>query len=479
MKLLIDNIKRTIIFKDNKAFYKNKKLEVDVTLFFKKSKDGISVLKKKYSHMLVSENKKIIYGGAMPVDPLQFKFSTEDIDDVTISDSTRFRKLISLYLMAEIYTSDGILNREIDKVFIEEIVEKKGEVEVVGESNAKKQEKAKAKTDKKAQEDNIEEEEEEIGKWELVKLTLSELIDFIINNTYNLDAVLYMFKDKPEHTNLIKKYNDYKYIYIKNVNKLVNNIKALYSAILKQERIKETYEGGIKNRFATFFNFTRGFLVDRTTLHSANPKKALAKEVLDPDKIVKDKDITLYDHDDDDDDLWYYCYNLIIKAKKQYNFTDTFFTQDYAAKYLDKYTKKNTNKIFNIDDNSYIYILKEIKRLTNKINKRFIDDYKKYYKYILPFLLEETDYNRYINNIYPQITKDMLDELILHKLINKTTNTQLFEDFEFKFILNKTYTSICKIMNLYNVVYSKTKEKEDTQERKVIGITTKRAIIHN
>ena len=460
MKLLIDNIKRTIIFKDNKAFYKNKKLEVDVTLFFKKSKDGISVLKKKYSHMLVSENKKIIYGGADPVDPLQFNLNTADIEDVTISDSTRFRKLISLYLMAEIYTSDGILDREIDQTPYKE---------EAAETADSKEKKAKV-VDKKAQEDKIKEEEKEIGKWELVKLTLSELIDFIIKNTYNLDVLIDRYKDDIKYKKDIEKYYDDK-LYIKNVNDLVNNTKALYSAILKKARIKKTYEGSLGNRIATYFNFPNfsNFSIwGRNTLRSENPKNKLVEKVLSSDKIKTA--IVIRDEEDDYIKMWYCSYLLIEAAKKNYkdtikevyNSNDSFLKIYISSSFLAE--DKTTFKSSITDATSAIELLKIIKDTFKVINKRFIDDYKKYYKVILLSLSTESDYDRNINNIYPQITKDMLDELILYKLINKVDKKQLFEDPAFKFLLNKVYTDICKIMNLYNVVYSKTKEKEDTQK---------------
>ena len=470
MKLLIDNIKRTIIFKDNKAFYKNKKLEVDVTLFFKKSKDGISVLKKKYSHMLVSENKKIIYGGADPVDPLQFKFSTKDIDDVTISDSTRFRKLISLYLMSEIYTSDGILTREIDKDFSKEAEEGEGEVDA----------KAKAK-EKKEEENKIEEEEKEIGKWELVKLTLRELIDFIIENTYNLDALIHMFKDD----SIYDGYYKWK-VYIKNVNDLVNNTTTLYSAILKQVRIKDTYKGTYKlkllNSFTTYLNPNNLFKLKINTLHSENPKKELAEKVLSPDKIKIDiKHIPTIENYKI---LWYCSYLLIEKAKDKYeNITkkqykdDHVFLSSYKEQYLQ--TDMKDQELIPYETKTAIELLKKIKDTLKVLNRKFITACKKYYESFLHYLSHETVYSENINNIYPQITKDMLDELILYKLINIDTQTQLFEDPAFKILLDKTYISICKIMNLYNEVYSRTKEKENTRESNIPHITTKRAIIPN
>jgi hypothetical protein len=456
MKLLIDNIKRTIIFKDNKAFYKNKKDVVDVTLFFKKSKDGISVLKKKYSHMLVSENKNIIYGGADPVDPLQFKFSTKDIElDEEEAISKRFRKLISLYLMSEIYTSDGILTREIDKDFSKEAEEGEGEVDA----------KAKAK-EKKEEENKIEEEEKEIGKWELVKLTLRELIDFIIENTYNLDALIHMFKDDSKYDGYYK----WK-VYIKNVNDLVNNTTTLYSAILKQVRIKDTYKGTYKlkllNSFTTYLNPNNLFKLKINTLHSENPKKELAEKVLSPDKIKIDiKHIpTIKNYNI----LWYCSYLLIEKAKDKYeNITkkqykdDHVFLSSYKEQYLQ--TDMKDQELIPYETKTAIELLKKIKDTLKVLNRKFITACKKYYEYFLHSLSTESDYDRNINNIYPQITKDMLDELILYKLINKVDKKQLFEDPAFKFLLNKVYTDICKIMNLYNVVYSKTKEKEDTQK---------------
>tara|TARA_B110000259_G_scaffold186903_1_gene239326 strand:+ start:138 stop:1919 length:1782 start_codon:yes stop_codon:yes gene_type:complete len=112
MKLLIDNIKRTIIFKENKAFYKNKKEEVDITLFFKKSKDGISVLRKKYSHMLVSEDDRNILFGGGGTDLLKIELKKNDKEDT----SKLFRKIIALYLMAEMYTNKDILDRRIDNI---------------------------------------------------------------------------------------------------------------------------------------------------------------------------------------------------------------------------------------------------------------------------------------------------------------------------------------------------------------------------
>jgi hypothetical protein len=486
MKLLIDNIKRTIIFKDNKAFYKNKKLEVDVTLFFKKSKDGISVLKKKYSHMLVSENKKIIYGGADPVDPLQFNLNTADIEDVTISDSTRFRKLISLYLMAEIYTSDGILTREIDKDFSKEAEEEEGEE---GEVDAKEK-KAKVKkaqekaTVKKAQDYKIkiEEEEKEIGKWELVKLTLRELIDFIIAKTYNIDALIHLFKYTSKYKKNIEKYNDDK-LYIKNVNDLVNNTMALYSAILKKARIKKTYNGELINKIATALNFPNFSIWGRNTLRSENPKNKLVEKVLSSDKIKTD--IYIRAEEDDYIKMWYCSYLLIEAVKKNYkdttnevyNSDDSFLKIYISSSFLAE--DKTTFKSSITDATSAIELLKIIKDTFKVINKQFIDDCKKYYKEFLWALSQEQAYKASISSIYPQITKDMLDELILYKLINIDTQKQLFEDPAFKILLDKTYTGICKIMNLYNEVYSRTKEKENTRESNIPHITTKRAIIPN
>ena len=601
MKLLIDNIKRTIIFKDNKAFYKNKKDVVDVTLFFKKSKVGISVLKKKYSHMLVSENKKIIYGGTVSVDPLQFNLSTADIEDTDADAeaiSKSFRKLISLYLMSEIYTSDGILTRKIDKALEEEGAE--GE----GEGDAKKD----AEEEKREKQRLLEEEEKEIGKWELVKLTLRDLINFLIEKTYNLD-VLIIDNIKTEDSTIDNiKTEDSTYESIislkekeKEIKDIVNFTFALYSSILKQARIKKTYEKNTFNELKTLFNPKKFFNFKKNTIHSDNPKKQLAAKQLASAKfqtsvgVIKSANIAKLERDlndaeeafkeateakvsaakdeakskaavaaakedveaktnaakaayaeaakaDADDkadadakaanaykaygdafkfanatnknykddfkvfkaandnydaaeatvleinkhissiqknevisdvnvtELNTHCYNLIKKAKEKYtNIT----TEEYNINIDELFSFKSDRLVIEAPSD----LIKKIKNIQKTAETAVKDEIIKLHNIIsshkkISSAIKSATFHTYI-------TKDMLDNNILHKLIMKDTHTLVSKNPEFTSIFTKAYTDICKIMNLYNEVYSRTKEKEDTQESNIPHITTKRAIIPN
>ena len=608
MKLLIDNIKRTIIFKDNKAFYKNKKDVVDVTLFFKKSKVGISVLKKKYSHMLVSENKKIIYGGTVSGDTLQFNLSTADIEDTDADAeaiSKSFRKLISLYLMSEIYTSDGILTRKIDKALEEEGAEGEGEVDAKKDTDEEKREKqrlleeegaegeeevdAKKDTEEKREKQRLlEEEEKEIGKWELVKLTLRDLIKFLIEKTYNLD-VLIIDNIKTEDSTIdnIKTEDSTIESIIslkekeKEIKDIVNFTFALYSSILKQARIKKTYEKNTFNELKTLFN-PKKFFKKKNTFHSDNPKKQIAAKQLAFAKLQNSSDVIksanianlkrdlkaaedavkeaaeakdsaakdaakskaavantkenakakgiaakaadaeaakakadakadaeadeayeaykaaakfandtkiIYNvalkaseeanvvyadaeatvhkitedissilknefiSDDNVTELNTHCYNLIKKAKEKYkNIT----TEEYII---------NIDELFSIKSDLLVTeepsdLIKKIKYIQITAETAVKDEIIKLHNIIsshkkISSAIKSATFHTYI-------TKDMLDNNILHKLIMKDTHTLVSKNPEFTSIFTKAYTDICKIMNLYNEVYSRTKEHENT-----------------
>ena len=193
MKLLIDNIKRTIIFKENKAFYKNKKEEVDITLFFKKSKDGISVLRKKYSHMLVSEDDRNILFGGGGTDLLKIELKKNDKEDT----SKLFRKIIALYLMAEMYTNKDILDRRIDKEMNDDVIKqlietKKDEIDNPGINTAIETSITKTLTSSSyfvTKETEPMDQEKEITKWVAVKDSLTGFKKYIEEQTTTIDTI--------------------------------------------------------------------------------------------------------------------------------------------------------------------------------------------------------------------------------------------------------------------------------------------------
>jgi hypothetical protein len=110
MKLLLDGKQRSIYFqKDNTAYYKSGGSKTDITHIFKKTGGG---LKKKYSNLLIENednilnknNRKLILGGTLEIDPFA---------DIVISndnDQLFYKKIHQIFLLAKIQHDLGILD---------------------------------------------------------------------------------------------------------------------------------------------------------------------------------------------------------------------------------------------------------------------------------------------------------------------------------------------------------------------------------